>query len=446
MTDIPSTRFARSADGTNLAYQVTGEGPLDVVFMAGLNAPIDLMWDDPGLIRIVKRLGGFGRTIWFDARGGGSSEGNPVESSVGALFDADLTAVLDAVGSERAALFASSSGGPSAIHFSATHPERVSALVLFNTYAHYVRDDNYPWGLPADSLDRFVADSKTTWGTGAHLELLAPSRIADDRFRHWWARNQRLGTGPDQTSEVVRASFETDVRSLLSSVRVPTLVLHRAANRYIHAGAGRYLAEHIEAATFVELPGDDHLFFSGDSDAFLDEIEEFLTGRHQAPEGDVVLATILFTDIVNSTQQAARLGPRAWSTLNDDHDALVRAALQRHRGREIKTIGDSFLATFNAGAQAVRCAVEIVRGAAALGVEVRAGLHTGEIEVRDDDDIAGLAVTIAKRVCDLADPNQVLVSETVKGLLVGSGLSLSDQGTHVLKGVPDEWRLFAAEA
>jgi class 3 adenylate cyclase len=325
------------------------------------------------------------------------------------------------------------------------HPERVNALVLCNTYAHYVRHDDYPWGVPAQALDRFVANIKATWGTGTNVELLAPSRVGDDRFRQWQARTERLGLGPEQIGEAMRAGWELDVRSLLSEVRVPTLVLHRAGNRYINVGAGRYLGEHIAGATYVELSGDDHFFFVGDVDALFDEIEEFLTGRHQAPEGDVTLATILFTDVVDSTAQAAQLGPRHWSKLTDEHDALVRDALERHRGREVKTMGDGFLATFNSGAHAVRCALEIVVGAKALGVDVRAGLHTGEIALRGDD-IAGLAVTIAKRVCDLAGPTQVLVSSTMKEVLVGSGISLADHGSYVLKGLPDQWRLYEVTA
>jgi len=445
MSDAPLTQYARSADGTNLAYQVTGDGPLDVVFVPGLVIPVDLMWDDPGLTRIRKRLSAFSRTIWFENRGWGSSEGNPVEPAGAELSSADLLAVLDTVGAERIALVGSSTGGQNAIDFSVSHPERVSALVLLNTYVHYVRDNEYPWGVPAPALDRVPANVKSTWGTGANLEVLAPSRFADERFRQWWARCQRLGVGSDQIGEMVRASFERDLRSLLPSIHVPTLVLHRQRDHYINVGAGRYLAEHIEGAKFVVLPGDDHVFFVGDIDALVDEIEEFLTGRHQAPEGDVTLATILFTDIVDSTLHATRLGPRAWSKLTDDHDALVRAALQRHVGREVKTMGDGFLATFNGGAHAVRCAAEIVVAAKAIGLDLRAGLHAGEIELRGDD-IAGLAVTIAKRVCDLAGPTQVLVSYTMKELLVGSGIPLTDHGSHTLKGVPDQWHLFAAKA
>jgi class 3 adenylate cyclase len=442
VTDAPRTRYARSSDGTSLAYQISGEGPLELVWLPSMGLPIELSWDDPGLIRVHKRLTAFSRTVWFEGRGFGASEGDPLDSLVGEISDADLTALLDTIGSESVALVGPGHGGSAAIHFSVTHAERVKALVLINAYAHYVRHADYPWGFPPHVMERLTQNLRERWATGGVLEFVAPSRLADNRFRQWWARSEQFGVGPDQMTELTRANCERDLRPLLASVRAPTLVLHRQADRYIRVGAGRYLAEHIPGARFVALPGEDHLFFVGDVDALLDEIEEFLTGRHQAPEGDLVLATVLFTDIVNSTHQAARLGHRAWSKLTDEHDALVRAALKRHRGHEVKTMGDGFLATFDGGARAVRCAREIATEARALGLEVRAGLHTGEIEVRGND-LAGLAVIIAKRICDLAGSGQVLVSDTVRGLLVGSGIPLSDSGTHVLKGVPDEWRLFA---
>ena len=443
VTDSPETRYARSADGKNLAYQVSGDGPLDLVLM--LPIPIDLMWEDPGLIRIRKRLGTFSRTVWRERRGLGASEGDPLDAMVGKVYDADLSAILDAVGSERAALVGFAHDGPSVIHFASTHRERVSALVLLNTYAHYVREDDYPWGFPAQALDRYIASIKKSRGTGADLELLAPSRFGDERFGQWWARCERLGGGPDQIADLNWASCERDVRPLLGSLRVPTLVVHRQGDRLIRLGAGLHLAENIPGAKLVVLPGEDHLFFVGDSDALLDEIEEFLTGQRQGIEGDSVLATVLFTDIVNSTQQAGRMGQRAWSKVTDEHDAMVRAALHRHRGREVKTMGDGFLATFDAGTRAVRCATDIVGGAKTIGLEIRAGVHTGEVEFRDAD-VAGMAVTIGKRVCDLAAPSQVLISETVRCVLVGSEITLSDQGIHSLKGVADEWRLFAVEA
>jgi class 3 adenylate cyclase len=274
--------------------------------------------------------------------------------------------------------------------------------------------------------------------------LVAPSRLADERFRAWFARSARFGAGPDQVADIVRASLEQDVRPLLPFISVPTLVLHREGNRFIRQGAGRYLAEHIPKAKFVILPGDDHLFFVGDTDALVDEIEDFLTGARSGAEGDVLTMTVLFTDIVASTEHQARVGPREWSRLTDRHDVMVRSALARYRGHEVKTTGDGFLATFDATGRALRCAVDILAGAKDIGLGLRAGVHTGEVEVRGDD-IAGLAVTIAKRVCDLAGPGEVLVSEMVKGHMLGAGVEFVDRGEQKLKGVPGILRLFAVE-
>ncbi len=441
----PVTRYARAPDGVSIAYQVTGDGPLDLVIPPGLTMPVDLFWEEPSFVRVAKRFGGFSRTVWCDDRGMGASGGNFQDRFVEEIVDADLTAVLDAVGCERVVLVGSDQGGPTVIRYAATHPERVRALVLIDTFAHYVREDDYPWGLSPDALDRYTASTREMWGTGAALEVVAPSKAGDEGFRAWWARCERLGAGVDQVALLMRAGFLRDVRALLPTLAVPTLVAHRAGNRFIRVGAGRHLAEHIPGATYVELSGDDHLFWVGDTDALLDEVEQFLTGGRQAPEGDVVTATILFTDIVASTEQSARMGHRKWTTLTDAHDAMVRAILQRHRGREVKTIGDGFLATFDATTRAVRAGMEIVAAARGMGLDVRAGVHTGEVEVRPDD-VVGLAVSIAKRICDLAGPGEVFVSEAVKGLIVGSGIAMSEQGTHVLKGVPETWRLFAVES
>jgi class 3 adenylate cyclase/pimeloyl-ACP methyl ester carboxylesterase len=445
MAEVSPVHYVRSADGTNIAYQVSGNGRSDLVFMIGAALPIDLIWDDPGPIRVRKRLASFTRTIWFEHRGVGSSGGDPVEGVRGDRFDDDLVAVLEDADCGAIVLVAATSHGANAIAFAAAHPERVRALVLLDTYAYYVRDADCPWGVPVDRVEAFLEASGRLWGTTATVAVVAPSRADDERFCQWWARCSRLGGTPEQLKDVLRVSFRRDVRPLLSRIRVPTLVLHRQGDRFIRADAGRYLAEHISNAKLTLLPGDDHFWFVGDSDALVDEIEEFLTGRHQAPEGDIVLATILFTDIVNSTREAARLGPRAWSKLTDEHDALVRAALRRHRGREIKTLGDGFLATFDGGVRTVRCAIEIVHGATLLGLAVRAGIHAGEVQVRGDD-IAGLSVTIAKRICDLAEGGQTLLSETMKEMLVGSDMSVSDHGRHRLKGVPGEWRLWAVDA
>jgi class 3 adenylate cyclase/pimeloyl-ACP methyl ester carboxylesterase len=425
----------------SIAYQVAGDGPLDLVFPSIMTSPIDLLWDDASFVRVARRLGGFGRTVWCEMRGVGASGGDVFDALVDAIEDADLTAVLDAAGCERVVLVAAGYGGATAIRHAAAHPERVSALVLINTHAFYIRHEGYPWGMPPDILDRFAARTAEIRGTGETIDAIAPSKARDERFRAWWSRGERLGLAPEQLATAQVRSFGRDVRPLLPSLTVPALVLHREGDRFIRVGAGRYLADHIPNAKYVELPGDDQLFFVGDTDGLLDEIEDFLTGRRQAPEGDVVAATILFTDIVASTEQAARMGHRKWTALTDQHDAIVRAVLARYRGHEVKTMGDGFLATFDAASRAVRAATQIVNEAMNAGLEVRAGVHTGEVEVRRDD-VVGLAVTIAKRICDLARPGEILVSETVKGHVVGSGIALSERGPHVLKGVPDDWRLY----
>jgi class 3 adenylate cyclase/pimeloyl-ACP methyl ester carboxylesterase len=441
MTGAPETQYVRSADGTNLAYQVSGDGPLDLVFF-NWSPPIDLLSEDPGFLRVRRRLDAFSRTLRFDPRGTGASEGDLQDSLAGDIYDADLTALLDAVGFGRPAIVGPGLCGPAAIHYSVTHPQRVGALVLFNSFAHYVREDDYPWGLTREDIEGRVAALKETWGTAPNLELLAPSRAADERFRAWFTRVRRFHRGPDQVARLVRTSWEQDVRPLLRSISVPTLVLHREGNRYIELGAGRYLAERIPNAKFVALPGNDFLFYVSDTDGLVDEIEEFLTGARSGAEGDVLTMTVVFTDIVASTEHQARVGQREWSRLTDRHDAMIRAALSRHRGHEVKTTGDGFLATFDATGRALRCASDILAGAKDLGLDLRAGVHTGEVEVRSDD-IAGLAVTIAKRVCDLAGSAEVLTSETVRSLMVGSHIQFTDRGGHHLKGVPGTWRLFS---
>jgi len=434
---VPDTRYVRSTDGSQLAYQVTGDGPLDVVYLPGQAVPIDLMWDDPGHLQIRKRLEAFCRTIWFEPRGRGASEGDP---SANVISTDDLIGILDGVRCERAAVLGASYSGPNAIHFAAIHPERVSALVLVNTFAHYVRCDEYEIGLPADMLDSFVVRVTENAATGADLDIAAPSRSTDQQFRLWWARSHRLWGRPHELGETTRTLCEWDLRSQLATIAVPTLVVHRRGDRVIRVGAGRYLAEHIPGAKYVELPGEDNVVFAGDIDGLLDEIEEFLTGRRQAPEGDVMTATILFTDIVASTEQSARMGHRKWSTVIDDHNARVRATLSRYRGREVKTTGDGFLATFDASTRAVRAACEIVEEASHIGLEVRAGIHAGEVEFRPDD-VVGLPVNTAKRICDLAGPGEVLVSRTVSDL--AHAVTFEDRGDHSLKGVPGTWKLFA---
>ncbi len=438
----PATRYRKAPDGVSLAYQVSGDAPVDLLFPPSLGVPIDLLWEDAGFARFAKRLSGFSRTIWYEPRGLGASGGDCLDALTPEIMDADITTVFDAAGCDRVAFVGTGTAGFGAIRYAASHPERISALILMDTYAHYVREREYPWGVPPDILEHITTSAAQGRGTAESLEILAPSKSGDEGFYAWYARGERLGLRPDQLAAMMRSAWMEDVRALLPALYVPTLVLHRLGNRFIDVGAGWYLAEHIPGAKFVELPGEDHLFFVGDTDALLDEVEEFLTGGHQAPEGDVVTATVLFTDIVSSTEQSARMGHRKWTNLVDDHDAMVRTTLARHRGREVKTKGDGFLATFDATTRAVRAGTEIVAAAKHIGLEVRAGVHVGEVEVRPDD-VVGLAVSISKRICDLAGPGQVLVSEVVNGLLVGSDIAMSEQGTYGLKGVPSEWRLFA---
>jgi class 3 adenylate cyclase/pimeloyl-ACP methyl ester carboxylesterase len=405
----------------------------------------DIYWDEPGYRRALTRLATFSRLVLPDSRGSRASEGNRRDLwPPGDVFDADLMAVLDAAGAEQAVLIGYSYAGQYAIHFAATHPERVDALILIDTYAHYVREDDYPWGFPREGLDAFTAFIERSWSTGAEVEIVAPSRATDERLHTLYGRGRQSTFGPSDNAESLRQSLEYDVRELLPTISCRTLVLHREGDRFIHLGAGRYLAEHIAGAKFVVLPGDDHLFFVGDIDALVDEIEEFLVGTRSGAEGEAVTATVVFTDIVASTEHQARVGSREWSRLSDQHEALVRDLLARHRGREVKTIGDGFLATFDGTGRGLRCAAEIVKGAQGLGLELKAGVHTGEVELRGSD-IAGLAVTIASRVCDLAGPGEVLVTRTVTDQVVGSDIEFDDRDEHELKGVPGTWRLFSVK-
>lgn len=440
----PVVGYVKAHDGVNLAYQVVGEGPVDILWLPGMSYPFDLMADEPSFAHINKRLRSFSRTIWCETRGIAATGGNFRDVYERGVFASDVNAVLGAVGCDRATLVGTGIASSFAIEYSVEQSDRVSALIVIGGCAHYVREDDYPFGYTASALEGILALMRANWGTGAALEVLTPSRADDRAFREKFARFERLGQPPEEVAENLRLACLRDVRHLLPSATVPTLVLHRQGDRFIHSDAGRYVAERIPGARFVELPGDDALFFVGDVDALLDEIEEFLTGTHQGTEGDVVTSTILFTDIVASTEQAARLGHRNWTALTDQHDAMVRAALVRNRGREVKTTGDGFLAIFDSTSRAVRAATGIVTSAEAIGVEVRAGVHSGEVEVRPDD-VVGLAVSIAKRICDMASPGEVLVSESVKVHLVGSGIMTEERGTHVLKGVPDEWRLFAVD-
>jgi class 3 adenylate cyclase len=438
----PDTRYAKSGD-VHIAYQVVGEGPLDLVYVAEFWNSIEAQWQEPGYDRFLRRLALFSRLICFDQRGTGLSD--PVAladvSSLEEWMD-DVRAVMEAVGSAKAALLGSGGGGLMSMLFAATYPEQTQALVLLNSCARVSQAPDYPWGTSPEYEERFMQDLRDGWGRGVLLDLVAPSVAADSRFREWWARYQRLGSSPGTIFAVRRMLQQVDVRHVLPAIRVPTLIVHRTGNRLFNVEHGRYLARHVPGARYVELPGVDHPSFVGDADTILDEVEEFLTGFRPSPEADRVLATVLITDIVGSTEKAAQIGDQRWRDLLGSHRQVVRDELDRFRGREIDTAGDGFLATFDGPARAIRCADAIVRALPAIGVEVRAGLHTGEIELTGDR-VSGIAVHIGARVAAMAAPGEVLVSSTVRDLVAGSGVEFDDRGAHDLKGVPGEWRLFA---
>jgi class 3 adenylate cyclase len=443
VAEVPRTHYAKTSDGASTAYQCIGSGDVDVLVTHSVPVPLDLLWDEPALGRLRDRLGRFGRSIWMDFRGWGNSERDldAVHALEDDVMDAQITAVLDAVGCDRVALMACGAAGPGAIHYAAAHGDRVSSLILVNSFANYIRDDDCPWGLPQAMVDQFVDVWTETFGSGAMVELFAPSRAADEAFRSWVARGERVGSGPRNYAERTRAILERDARDALDALDLSTLIIHRRGDKAIRVEAGRYLAGRIRGSQYVELPGDDDWFFAGDVDRIVEEVEQFLTGGRTTAPGDVVVATVMFTDIVDSTAQQAAVGRRSWSQLTALHDDMVRKKLVSYRGHEIKTTGDGFLATFDSATRAMACAASIISAAGNLGLDVRVGIHTGEVELLDHD-VAGLAVTIAKRVCDIAPAQRALVTDTVRSAVVGSEITFEDAGLHDLKGVPGQWRTF----
>jgi pimeloyl-ACP methyl ester carboxylesterase/class 3 adenylate cyclase len=443
MRKQPETTYAKTDEGY-VAYQVFGEGPLDIVLIPSWATNVDVMWEEPSLARYLDRLAAFGRVICFDKRGSGVSDPVPLSSlpTLEHWLD-DLRAVMDAAGSERAALIGDSEGGPMAMLFAATFPERVAGLALINTFARILRDHDYPIGIPEAVIPRMRAWYEDTWGTPRFLDEFMPDDDRDDRFRTWYARYLRLAMGRGQsTAQYWDAVTRFDVRAILPSIRVPTLVVSRADARWHRATFGRYLAEHIPDARYVELPGFlTAPFHAGDFDPVLDEVQEFLTGARAKPVTDRVLATVMFTDIVGSTERAADVGDDRWLALRDRHNGLVRRSLERFRGRELAMTGDGFLATFDGPGRAVGAAAEIAEAVGSLGIDVRVGLHTGEVEFRESG-VGGIGVHIAQRVMAAAAPGRILVSRTVKDLVVGSGIEFEDRGVRELKGVPGEWALF----
>jgi len=440
----PPTRYARAGD-TSIAYQVVGDGPIDLVLVLGFATHLELQWEAPPLVRFLERLASFSRLIVFDKRGSGLSDPVSEVPTLEQRID-DVRAVMDAAGSERAAFLGISEGGPMSVLFAATHPERATALVLYGAMGRTTEAPDYPWASPAEALLESAAEFIAPyWGRDATgtVELFAPSLARDPEVVDWSARMERSAASPAMVQRIFEMFLDIDVRAVLPTIHVPTLVVHRRGDRVVNWRAGRELAAQIPGARYVELEGIDHLPWAGDAEAVLGEVEEFLTGARTSPEPDRVLATVMFTDLVGSTERAAELGDARWRELLAAHQAAVREELARHRGREVKTLGDGFLATFDGPARAIRCGRAIADAAGSLGVEVRVGLHSGEVELMGED-VGGIAVHIAARVGGIAGGGEVLVSSTVKDLVAGSGIRFEDRGTTSLRGVPDDWRLFAA--
>jgi class 3 adenylate cyclase len=442
--ELPETTFAEGPEGL-VAYQVFGQGAIDLLFVPPWIWDIDAMWDEPRIERFLTRLASFSRVIMFDKRGTGVSDPVPL----GALptleqWTDDISVVLDAVGVERVAVVGNSEGAQMAMIFAAAHPDRTSALVIIDGAACYLRHDDYPAGLPRRLIDQTFAIGTAVDPDIRPVEMLVPSLQLDEHFQRWFRRFRRGSAPPTLRANMFLTGFEWDVRAALPTISVPTLVLHHTDNKWIRLDHGRFLAEHIRDARLVELPGADAYFYAADPEPMRGEIQSFLTGARDLPEDDRVLATVLFTDIVGSTKRASEVGDRRWHEILDAHDRIGAEQVSRFRGRLIKTTGDGLLATFDGPARAIRCAGGIADAVQGLGIQIRAGLHTGEVELRGED-VGGIAVNLAARVLGEARDGETLVSGTVKDLVVGSGIEFADHGSHELKGVPGEWRLFAVK-
>ncbi len=441
----PQTKYAKSGD-LNIAYQVIGDGPFDLVYVPGFVSNVELMWEEPRQARAFRDLASFCRLILFDKRGTGLSDRVDVADlpTIEMRMD-DVRAVMDAVGSERAALFGHSEGGCMSIVFAATYPERTRALITYGAFAKRLRSDDYPWAPAFDDRMAAVVETERQWGGPADMSFYAPSAAGDAQLAEWFATYQRRSASPGAAAALMRMNSFVDVRAILPLVRVPTLVLQADRDRDVRVEEGRYLAAHIPDARYVELPSGDHLWHISHEAEIVGEIQEFLTGARPLPENDRFLATVLFTDIVNGTAKAAELGDRGWRALVERHHALVRTELERHRGVEVDTAGDGFFATFDGPARAVRCGLSIRDRVRDLGIEIRAGVHTGECELIAGK-TGGIAVIIGSRVREQAAPGVVVATSTVKDLTAGSGLRFEPLGTRQLKGVPDEWQIFSAAA
>jgi pimeloyl-ACP methyl ester carboxylesterase len=433
-------RYARNED-VSIAYTTMGEGPTDLIFVTGFVGHLEIAFESPLIRSFFERLASFVRVVVFDKRGFGLSDRGAGSYTIEGVAE-DMVAVLDAAGIERAAVFGVSEGGPAAALFAATHAERVSALIAYGTYARVAAAPDYPEGIPVEEIRRFSGGLVETWGGADSLRLFAPEESADPEVQAWWGRLLRGGTSPAGVRSLLEMYENLDIRAVLSQINVPSLVLWRRDDRLIPPAASRAMADGIPDAKTVELEGDAHFFAAGDQESMLGEIEEFLTGRRSAPAAERTLATVLFTDIVSSTERAAAEGDAAWRKLLTEHDRLARLEVERERGRLVKSTGDGVLASFDGPARAITAARGMRDRLAPLGIEIRAGVHTGECE-RLGDDLGGIAVHIGARVSSAAEPGEVLVSQTVRDLVVGSGIGFEDRGATALKGVPGEWRLFA---
>jgi class 3 adenylate cyclase/pimeloyl-ACP methyl ester carboxylesterase len=444
MASTPQTRYALSG-GNHIAYQVAHGAERDILYVPRTTTPIDLLWDDPIVARGLRRLTACGRLIMCDLRGWGASDS--IETTrlpaMQAWMD-DIGAVLDAAESDQATLIGGSESALPLMLFAATNPERTTGLVLINAFARFLRTPETPFGIPPESAERYVELYRTIAGSGELVDYLAPTRSSEPAFRRWSARSQRLGAGPGTAAAIYEVFMRTDLSGVLPSIRVPTLVLHREGDQHVRSGHSHFLADRIPDAQLVTLPGDDNEWFSGEIEPLFDEIEQFVTGIRRARRTDRVLATILFTDIVGSTERVAALGDAAWKVLREAHDELLRSHIESFGGQLIETTGDGALATFNGPARAIYCACGIRDAAASNGLSIRAGLHTGEIELMNDG-IGGLAVHIGARVAALAETDEVLVSAAVPPLVAGSAIRFSPRGIHELKGVPDRWAVYSVQ-
>lgn len=432
--------YARSGD-LRIAYAVFGEGPVDFVFVPGFVSHLEAWWEAGPAARFFGRIASFSRLIMFDKRGTGLSDPFVGVPTLEERID-DVRAVMEAVDSESAFVCGLSEGGPMSVLFSATYPDRTRGLVLIGATARVVEAPDYPIGHPPDLLEGILEEIDDSWGQGALMDIFIPSLVDNDYARSLWARFQRMGGSPGTARAMMQALGEIDVRHILPNIQVPTLVIHRTDERVIPASHAHYLVEHIPDARLLEVPGVDHFPWLGDADPILEAIEEFTTGSRHHVDEDRVLATVLFTDIVDSTRQAAATGDRRWREVLDAHDAIGAREVERFRGRRVKTTGDGMLATFDGPARGVRCAQAVRDRVAEVGVQIRAGLHVGEVELRGED-VGGLAVHIGARVAALAGPGEIVVSRTVRDLVAGSGLRFAERGEHELKGVPDRWPLYA---